>query len=180
MSIKKTGSAVFSTAQPAAANFAAENRKKKRKPQDHLEYDVMRAEALGYGCHYGKYKADHPETRAEFETTTGLLPIITPAHPKNEQERFCLFCGRPFEVKYQTDGKVYCCDDCRQKAFIEKKAGRRSGLYCSWCGRTIPHNTNKSRYCSGECSCDAARASSRDREKQKREETRKQEEIKNV
>ena len=75
MSKKKTGSAVFATAQPAAANFAAENRKKKHKPQDHLEYDVMRAEALGYGCHYGAYKADHPETKAEFEAETGTVEV---------------------------------------------------------------------------------------------------------
>ena len=27
---------------------------------DRIEYDVMEAERLGYGIHYGHYKADHP------------------------------------------------------------------------------------------------------------------------
>lgn len=57
----------------------------KKKPQDHLDYDVMRANELGYGPHYGNYKADHPETLAEYEALSG--PKVEKADKDRQRKR---------------------------------------------------------------------------------------------
>lgn len=167
MSSKKTGGAVFSTAQPAAANFAAENRKKKRKPQDHLEYDVMQAEALGYGCHYGKYKADHPNTRAEFEELYGVKTLEKVAPDK--REKTCPVCGKKFIVGHLNTHKIYCSDECRRKKDEERQRERAqapAGI-CLWCGGQITDPTMRSRYCCPGCFCAARRERKRRRLQEK-------------
>lgn len=167
MSKKKTEGAVFSASQPAAANFAAEKRKKKHKPQDHLEYDVMQAEALGYGCHYGAYKADHPETRADFEADTGIVEIkkVEPS----KVEKTCPYCGTAFFVGALRKNKIYCCDDCRKNAEIARKAVQPVTMTCLWCGQQITDTTNRTRYCCPECYCAARRDRNHKRRKGKEE-----------
>lgn len=163
MSKQKTGCAVFSTAQPAAANFAAENRKKKREPQDHLEYDVMQAERLGYGCHYGKYKADHPDTLAKFEEVTGVKKLEKVA--PNKREKVCPVCGVTFVTGNLNTHKIYCGDECRRKADEERKRQLESmpkGI-CLWCGGEITDTTMRSRYCGPGCFCAARRDRKRKR-----------------
>lgn len=156
MSQKKTEGSVFAQAHTAAANFAAEKTtRKRRKPQDHLEYDVMRAEALGYGCHYGKYKAAHPETQAEFERLNG------PKQEKVDQQkkmRTCPCCGVKFFVSGTNKNKTYCSDDCRQKTQQARAVGRGPALYCVQCGGEIPRRCHRTKYCSEECAREADKA----------------------
>lgn len=71
-----------------------------RKPLDNLTRDVIAAERLGYGCHYGHYKADHPhiETEAPEE--------------RDPELRACTECGTLFlPVR---DGR-FCCKECRNR-----------------------------------------------------------------
>ena len=166
MSKKKTEGAVFSTSQPAAANFAAEKRKKKHKPQDHLEYDVMRAEALGYGCHYGAYKADHLETRADFEADTGIVEIKKVDTSKVEKK--CQHCGGVFYAKGQDMRRVYCSDECRQQANAERERERLKKLngICQWCGGQLP-DRSRTTYCCPECYGAAKREKARQRRQAK-------------
>lgn len=144
MSAKKTDGEVFSAARPAAANFAAEKPRKRRKPIDKLEYDVIQAERLGYGCHYGRYKADHPKTQAEYETQHGK-----PAQKVDNRRvvRSCLRCGAQFTVGSTHANKMYCCDDCRIKAQQDRLQNRGQTLYCVWCGGEIPRDSQRTRYC---------------------------------
>ena len=167
MSKQKIGSAVFSGAIPAAANFAAEKPKKKRKPTDHLEYDVMQAEALGYGCHYGAYKADHQETRADFEADTGMVEVKKVDTSKVEKK--CLHCGGVFYTSGLASKKVYCCDECRLKANAEREAARQkqTNPTCQWCGGAIPPNKWRTVYCCPECYAASKRAKARRRREAK-------------
>lgn len=150
MSKQKQGALCFTGSQPAAANFAAEKtQKKKRKPKDQLEYDVMQAEALGYGCHYGRYKADHPNTAADFEALHGKKQA--PKADPQKRERTCINCGAKFIVSVSNSAKVYCSDDCRVKAQQARAVGRGPALYCTWCGEEIPRGSHRTRYCCNEC-----------------------------
>lgn len=90
---------------------------------DHLAFDAMRARALGYGCHYGRYKADHPETLAEYEAQTGKTKR-RPKAPPEKKEMACAHCGSTFYVGVGNQWKKYCCDECRQQAnYAKKKTG---------------------------------------------------------
>lgn len=69
---------------------------------DNLTRDVLAAEALGYGCHYGDYKADYPNTRD------------TPLPVRTENMKTCPGCGKHFP----SNGKprpVYCSMSCQQR-----------------------------------------------------------------
>ena len=150
MSQKKTEGSVFSQAHTAAANFAAEkSTKKNRKPSDHVEYDVMRANELGYGPHYGKYKADHPDTLAEFEALTG--PKVQKVDPM-KAIRTCPHCGEKFVVTATNRNKTYCSDNCRIKAQQDRVAGHSPLVHCAWCGKEIPRGSRRTKFCSDDCS----------------------------
>ena len=71
---------------------------------DRIEYDVMEAERLGYGIHYGHYKADHP--------ISDWTPEIA-NRPKPIPPRKCKEC----ETEFIPDrpNMWYCCDDCRNR-----------------------------------------------------------------
>lgn len=69
--------------------------------RDNLSKDVIAAQRLGYGIHYGHYKADHPYTKEGDDT--------------REYAR-CLECGRLFYPLRKNH--VYCsqpCGDRRRK-----------------------------------------------------------------
>lgn len=78
----------------------------KRQP-DNLDKDVAMALKLGYGVHYGAYKADHPHTR-EKEPEEIL-----------DQSRFglCLNCGKRFSKCGRGYRKLYCDDVCRMQYY---------------------------------------------------------------
>lgn len=67
-----------------------------KKQMDNLMLDVIAAGKLGYGCHYGRYKADHPHT----------------IRPEQDQTEYiaCKYCGKSFP-KTRVD-KKFCCADC--------------------------------------------------------------------
>ena len=94
----------------------------KQKTMDHLEYDTRRALELGYGVQYGRYKADHPETLAEYEAQTGApkrRQIVSP----EKKELACQQCGAKFYVGIMKHNRKYCCDECRQQATYERSKG---------------------------------------------------------
>ena len=74
---------------------------------DNLEKDVAAAMRLGYGVHYGRYKADYPKTKED----TGADPYI----------RECRYCGKRFRAAGLRNGKLYCDDWCRD-AYNSRKA----------------------------------------------------------
>ena len=94
----------------------------KQKQMDHLEFDTKRALELGYGCQYGRYKADHPETLAEFEAQTPARKR-RPKAATDKKELTCQQCGTVFYVGVGNQCKKYCCDECRQQANYERSKG---------------------------------------------------------
>lgn len=75
----------------------------KRKNPDNLDPDVRRAELLGYGIHYGRYKADYPNTKGmdpEQEDSDGI------------PHRVCAECGKHFLVGRVQGHRRYCTDEC--------------------------------------------------------------------
>lgn len=159
MSVKKTEGSVFAQAHTAAANFAAEKpAKKRRKLSDHIEYDVMRSNELGYGPHYGKYKADHPDTRAEFESLTGGEPQKIDSFKTVKQ---CPAYGEKFIINKTNANKIYCCDDCRRNAEYDRQRKQGRARVCEWCGKEIPLGVHRTTYCSNDCYHNAQREKSR-------------------
>lgn len=77
---------------------------KKRKP-DNLDLDVRRAELLGYGPHYGRYKADYPKTKPDIV-------------PDDLNTQACPVCGTRFRPRKK---QKYCCERCRQAAYLAKQ-----------------------------------------------------------
>lgn len=149
MSVKKTEGSVFAQAHTAAANFASEKNKTRRMPSDHLEYDLMRSHELGYGPHYGKYKADHPETMAEYEAITGTEKVQNVAPGKVELH--CPHCGKTFYVSSLRANKKYCSEECRKSANYERANERDTAIHCAWCGGEIPRGSHRVAYCCKDC-----------------------------
>lgn len=86
------------------------------KTMDNLTRDVLAAERLGYGCHYGNYKADHPHTAelvCEPDDSTVLMA--------------CAECGTLFEP---VRNERFCCalfrNRARNRENYRKKHGVRS------------------------------------------------------
>lgn len=81
------------------------------RPKDNLDLDVGDALRLGYGCHYGNFKADHPETREANEARLKKPKPQTKLHPLFEV--CCAGCGK----KFTTDNprRRYCDDTCKIK-----------------------------------------------------------------
>lgn len=73
-------------------------------PIDNLDKDIKMAEKLGYGIHYGAYKADHPHTK-EME------PEII-----SEDSQACLWCGILFR-RERSQRKIFCSDYCRLRYY---------------------------------------------------------------
>jgi len=84
---------------------------------------------LGYGVHYGHYKADHPHTR-----DTSLDP--EPEHKYPERE--CKNCGEPFRP--HRGDQIYCCEECRieyNRLHTMKNPNRARQKFCRRCGKPI-------------------------------------------
>lgn len=93
--------------------FATETEqpRKSNQPLDNLTLDCLAAQALGYGCRYGDYKADHPYTKAERETS-GVFD--EPQKHRKGYERICAQCGEYFLARVREC--KYCSDTCKGKA----------------------------------------------------------------
>lgn len=85
---------------------------------DNLTRDCVRAMKLGYGFHYGAYKAAHPKTKPE--------PVVKAVEPVSTG--VCLCCGNrllPPKVKY-------CSEECgwryRSRLRSERRQNRGKNL----------------------------------------------------
>lgn len=144
--------------------------RKAELPRDLLEYDTQQAEALGYGVRYGQYKADHPNTRAEFERLKREAPRPKPAPHLYEHK--CARCGGTF---YKTPNgiKKYCGPECSYAAKLEQSrkantTGRTKS--CKTCGQPFM-SYGGTKYCCKECLQTARNIQNkRYREKYKQEE----------
>lgn len=99
----------------------------KKRELDNIDRDCMRAMALGYGVHYGRYKVDFPNT-AE------IPPEEVPRYAKRE----CKQCGTEFIPGYQN--QVYCCEECRieyNRLHTMKNPNRARQKFCRRCGKPI-------------------------------------------
>ena len=76
----------------------------KQKNPDNLDLDVHRAQLLGYGIHYGRYKADHPNTKQYDPVTT---------EPQDgSKHRVCPVCGNRFPIGKRQGCRRFCSDEC--------------------------------------------------------------------
>lgn len=143
------------TAQPAA-------------PKTLLEYDLQRANALGYGCHYGDYKADHPNTRGEFERLTET----TRRAATSVKLGTCLHCGKEFEQgQYH---RKYCSAECQKRFNTAKNYKRKTDtgktVACPICGTEFVTKNQHHKYCSSECYTEGQRKlHKKQREERKKE-----------
>ena len=80
---------------------------------DNLAQDVIAGEALGYGPHYGYYKVDHPNTKAEREAVAELMEKQQTKIVKG-YDRCCAHCGKRFLGRYSTT--IYCSEQCKVTA----------------------------------------------------------------
>lgn len=90
-------------------------------PKDNLTLDAMDAERAGMT--YGKYKAQHPNTKEENEARLKELPQRTP-HPRQVYVYYCRGCGNKF---ISTNKKrVFCCDECKKTKENERARAKRA------------------------------------------------------
>ncbi len=144
-------------------NFASTKSSKKRPPADHLDYDTRRAQELGYGVHYGRYKADHPNTRAEYERAAERKP----KKPPTKTILTCKMCGLEF-VKGTGPKQLYCSPECKEEAGRRakqeskerKRAKYNTATTCPICGAEFVSSPKHIKYCSVECSNQANRENS--------------------
>lgn len=115
---------------------------------DNLSRDVREAMRLGYGVHYGRYKADYPYTADHsVENPEQKAQIIR-----------CKHCGREFEQMHKN--RQYCSDECKE---LEKEKCRRQResrpelptgeAICPVCGGVFIRTSKNVRkqYCSQSC-----------------------------
>lgn len=83
-----------------------------RKPKDNLALDAMDARAAGMT--YGKWKAQHPHTKAANEARLGAKPKRADL-PRVEKvyEGVCPVCGKKFITHIWN--KKYCSDQCKER-----------------------------------------------------------------
>lgn len=149
------------------ARFCKERTLKKEIPKTLLDYDMQRADALGYGCHYGDYKADNPNTRAEYERLT---------EAQGGELATCPWCGQQFKKAVGRGPKKFCSEACgdRYRAAERYKKNRKPGetVACAICGKDFTKTANHHIYCSRECYAEGQRVlGKRWREQHKKEAT---------
>lgn len=153
------------------ATFGKERTAKKPTPKTLLDYDMQQADALGYGCHYGDYKADHPNTRADFERLTTKprrenpnVPLVT-----------CPNCGKQFVRGSRQTNKKYCSHECQSRynaATQYKKKNPEAGetVACAICGAEFVSDHYHRVYCSKECYAEGQRRRTRRMREQRKKE----------
>ena len=75
----------------------------KTRKLDNIERDVVAAMKLGYGVHYGHYKADYPHTKDCSPTKDHPQSL-----PDAGEEFHCALCGKVFLRSH--GGQKYCSD----------------------------------------------------------------------
>ena len=126
---------------------------------DNLVRDAMRMKALGYGVHYGSYKADHPHTS---DTRADAAPVTT------DFTRVCKNCGEVFPLDGRARSVKYCGEFCYRQANnrrAKERARQKAGItdddlrVCPACGQEFRLNKRHAscRYCSEECRAEMRR-----------------------
>lgn len=122
---------------------------------DNLARDVKMAMALGYGVHYGKYKADHPNTAYQTdEEILGSAKRKTRPRELPQQEMVtCRYCGKTFPKSAY--GRQFCDDDCRRYFYDQRKREKKMGIVhpankCVICGEPVLGKRLR-KYCSPNC-----------------------------
>lgn len=77
---------------------------------DNIDLDMQDAERLGYGPHYGHFKADHPFTK---EANESRLNNKKKGQTKMVYVFSCSTCGKEFTTPNKS--RKYCCDKCKNK-----------------------------------------------------------------
>lgn len=77
---------------------------------DNIDLDVIDADRLGYGPHYGHFKVDHPYTKEKNE------PRLAAGGKKKERTKKvyvlnCATCGAEFTTGNKN--RRYCDDKCK-------------------------------------------------------------------
>lgn len=142
----------------------------RKREYDNLERDVIMARKLGYGCHCGHYKADHPQTRME-EQEEILMPGEPPRKSAEQLNRtaICPSCGKAFVKTHHS--RIYCSGACikscgrkRARERAERIAAEnRKEKTCAVCGKPFFHDRKRHLYCSDECSAEGARRATENR-----------------
>lgn len=100
-------------------------RETNRRPPDNLDLDSRAALALGYGVHYGRYKTDHPHTRAEREARGEVDEKKRP--PRRSYTYVCPVCGGTFTTP--TKSRKYCSQVCKtRKEYTQQKEAERKKM----------------------------------------------------
>lgn len=92
---------------------------KKHAPRDNLDLDVMDALAQGYGCQYGRFKADHPLTKDANEARLSQKPKRQAQQPQQKTRtrpayvKTCPVCLKEFTATDRR--KKYCSEECKKK-----------------------------------------------------------------
>jgi hypothetical protein len=119
---------------------------------DNIDRIMKEADAKGFGVSYGKYQA------ACFHGAAVPVSALQEPIPKGEQPVLCRYCGKPFKRSHKN--KVYCGEECKDKAKIKRqnawrKKKRRSRppevASCVICGADFKTKRCTDRYCSKEC-----------------------------
>ena len=121
-----------------------------KRKLDNLERDVVAAMRLGYGVHYGAYKADHPHTR-DCSPIEGHKPAL-----EAEKDVCCALCGKEFLRTY--GGQKYCSEECREKAkkerekkYYQRTKAKILPISCPECGRNFLPVSRRQKYCCTLC-----------------------------
>lgn len=92
---------------------------RKHAPRDNLDLDVIDALAMGYGCQYGRFKADHPLTKAANEDRLRKKSKRQQLQPQPKTRtrlayvKTCPTCLKEFTTTAKT--RRYCCEECKKK-----------------------------------------------------------------
>lgn len=114
---------------------------------DNLDRDIREAKRLGYGVHYGRYKADYPHTREV------PLDVARPVKLRN-----CKKCGKEYAYDHTNGLGYFCSESCKKQHYekINSEAQRRyrsrlESQTCGFCGNIFKPSRNGQRYCCASC-----------------------------
>lgn len=112
---------LFNGSPKPRASMGTETRCK--TPKDNIDLDMAAARRLGYGCHYGHFKADHPYTKDDNEARLAAKPKRAPQE-RPVYEIVCRGCGKTFTSPNRL--RKYCDDRCKSKTDGAKQRAKLS------------------------------------------------------
>lgn len=138
---------------------------------DNIERDVVAAMKLGYGVHYGRYKADYPYTKEPAPVTVHKTATEPVKPVEVEQDAVCPVCRKTFIRNHGC--RKYCSEECAVKAsrdkareYYQKKRKEARVVVCPECDEEFTPVSRRQKYCCIAC----CRAVDRKKKAQKRKE----------